>query len=429
MPKKAQKKAQKKAPSKKAETTQDKDIASFLDSLKRSGNLGNVNEKIDVIPTGSWVLNRLVGDGSLGDKPGGIPRGYITEIFGDEATGKTTIGLSIAKQILNMNERVVYADFEQTLRVQHQYIENMGININPPNFLHITPTNFEDGVKIIGQSMIKLKPAAIIIDSVTAMIAKATFEGDPDDTTQIGIHARLTGNFLNWMSKKLPHYNCALILLNQLRSNIKGKYEAGPNEVSAGGRAIRFFSTVRIRLKGTSEKEEVSLKSKITGLTEKKAVSQAVKVIINKNKFDMPFKSGPIYITFGQGIDNVMSLVCLGINKKVIKKGAAGWYSWSDPNSDLSFKVQGKASIKDYLEKNPSVLNAITPYLMPTQDSNEIDTLYEELEGKGVENLTADEKEQLKDLRIAKGLDVTDLDFSADELEDMSELAKITGDD
>ena len=406
----------------KTDADQNKEAHAFIEALRKSGYIGDSSKKIDCIPTGSWVINRLIGDGTLQDKPGGVPRGGITEVCGDEATGKTTLGLSISKQAQSMGGCVVYADFAQTLRTQRQYVENMGVNVNPPNFIHLIPTNFEDGVQIIGQSLIKLRPSLIVIDDVTSMISKATLEGSPDDPMQIGIHARLTGHFLNWMSKKLPKYNCALLLLNQMRSAIKGQYDPGPKEVSSGGRAVRFFSTVRIHLKQTSDREEISVNSTITGLSEKKAVSQTVKVVVEKNKLDMPFKSGPIYITFGRGIDNIMSLIVLGINKKVIKKDAAGWFSWKDPNGELGFKLQGKNSIKSYLENNANVLDALSPYLMPTQDFKEIDDMQQQLESKGIDNLSIDEKEQLRDIRKAKGLPTDDLDFTEDEISDLAEL-------
>ena len=411
----------------KKSNSENKENDAFIEGLRKKGLLGDISKKVDIIPTGSWVINRIIGDGSLRDQPGGIPRGCITEIFGNESSGKTTIGLSIAKQAMNQGGIVVYADFEQTLRTQRQYIENMGINTNPPQFLHLIPTNFEDGVQAIGSILVRMKPALIVIDSVTAMIAKNVIEGSPEETQQIGHHARLTGNFLNWMTKKLPKFNTSLLLLNQVRSNIKGKYDIGPSEVSSGGNAVKFFTTVRIQLTSSSKKEEISVKNVITGIAEKKAISQIVKCVVKKNKFDVPFKSGPIYITFGKGIDNVMSLIVLGINKKVIKKAAAGWYTWKDPSSELELKAQGKNGVKEYLEAHPEILDAITPYLMPTQDDAEMDRIQAELMAKGVENLTPDELEQLRDIKDAKGEDTTFLDYDEEQLDDLSELMDLTG--
>lgn len=418
-----------KAPRVKGRIEHDKEADAFVDKLKKDGYLGDIDKKINFVKTGSWVIDRLIGDGTHQDKPGGIPRGYITEIYGNEATGKTTIGLSIAKQALLAGQRVIYADFEQSLRTQFQYIKNMGIDTSPPNFLHIVPTNIEEGAKVIGQSLVKLRPSVIIIDSVTAMIPKDNVEREAEDGTQIGLHSKLVGNFILWFMKRLPKYDCAMVLINQLRANIKkDQYEEGPKEVTSGGKAVRYFTTLRIKLKASSEqadKEFVSFKNKVTGIDEKKIVSQVVKVVVEKNKLDMPFKSGPIYIEFGQGIDNIQSLIKLGLNKKVIKMAGAQ-LSWQDPNSDKSFSVQGKQALKKHLEMNPDTLEALKPYLLPSTDMKEVDELYNMLEAKGVAKLTPDEKEQLREARKVKGLPTDDLDFNEEELKDLESLKELT---
>ena len=416
--------ATKKAPAK-TKSIEDKEADSFINSLAKEGMLGDVKKKIDFISTGSWVINRLIGDGTLSDQPGGIPRGSIVEIFGGEGCGKTTIALHIAKQALMLNETVVYADFEQSLRTQFKYIENIGIDPSPPKFIHLIPKSFEDGVNRIGKTLVKLKPAVIIIDSVTTMLPKTAYDNEADEGIQIGLHAKLTGSFLNWIQKRLVKYNCALVLLNQVRANIKtDRYQEGPNEVTSGGNAIRFYPSVRIKLKAM-QKKDVSEVSSITGTSEKKYVNQNIKVMVMKNKLDMPFKSGPISIAFGQGIDNIMSLIFLAVAKKVIKKGGA-WYEWQDPDGDLSFKLQGDMKVKKHLEQNPEIIEAIKPALVPTQDDKEIDELQESLESKGVDNLTVDEKEQLKEIRKIKGQAVDDLEFSEEELEDIESLNDLT---
>lgn len=374
-----------------------------------------------MIPTGSWVVNHLIGDGSLSGRPGGIPRGYITEVYGDEATGKTTFALSVAKQALAAGETVVYADFEHSLRSQFQYIKNMGIDPSPPKFIHLVPTNLQDGCKAIGQSLLKLKPALVIIDSVTTMIPKETFEKEADEGSALGLQARLVGSFLNWVSKRLQKTNTGILLLNQLRNAIKGQYDPGPREVTSGGRGLPFFCTLRLHLRGTDEKEEITEKNLITGLSEKKRVSQAVKIVVKKNKMDMPYKSGPIYIEFGQGIDNVMSLLVLGINKGIIKKGGAGYFTWKDPNGDTSFNVQGKTALKKYLETHPEVLEKLQPYLVPTTDTKEMDQTQTDLESR-LEDLTSEEKEQLIEIRKMKGQNTDDIDFDPDDLKDLESL-------
>jgi len=374
------------------------------------------------VSTGSWVVNRLIGDGSHQNRAGGIPRGCVTEIYGDEGCGKTTLALHIAKQALDAGQRVVYADFEKSLRTQYKYIQNIGVDISPPNFLHIEPDNFEDGVKTIGLAMAKLAPSVVIIDSVTTMLPKAAFDGEADESVQVGLHAKLTGTWLNWICKRLARRNCALVLLNQMRSVIKtDKYDHGPKEITSGGKAVRFYSALRIHML-PGEKERVEEISDITGVSEKKAISQTVKVVVEKNKLDMPFKSGPIYIQFGHGIDNVMSMVELAINRRIIKKDGS-FYSWKDTGSDLEFRVQGKQAVKKHLEANPEILEVIKPKLQPSRDDVEMDNTLRELETKKeAGTLTADEKEELRSIRKIKGLPTDDVELSQEDTEDLKEL-------
>jgi recombination protein RecA len=399
-----------------------KERDAFISSLKKQGMLGDIHKKIDFISTGSWVINRLIGDGSHSCAPGGIPRGFFTEICGDESTGKTTLALHIAKQALQLGETVVYADFEQSLRLQANYIKNIGLDIDSPNFIHIVPESLQSGVQMIGKSLIMVRPAVVIIDSVAAMLPKETVDKDADETTQIGIHAKMVGSFINWISKKLQKYNTAVILINQFRSNIKSsKYDPGPNMITTGGKALQYFIGLRIRLKKTSNNEEVSEKSEITGVAEKKRISQEVKVVIEKNKLDMPWKSGPIYVVFGYGIDNLMSLITLGANMGVIKKTGA-YLSWKDPTDTYTFNVSGKQALKKYFIENPKALDALQPFLMPSRDDSEMDNTMAELEAIGIDSLTDDQKEQLKVIRRIKGLPTDDLELSDDQKGDLAEL-------
>jgi len=400
----------------------DAEALAFAESLKKDGKLGDITRKIDFVSTGSWVVNRLIGDGSHENRPGGVPRGYVTEIYGDEGCGKTTLALHIAKMAQESGERVVYADFEKSLRQQYKYVQNIGVNVNPPHFLHIEPDNFEEGVKLIGLSMVKVQPAVIIVDSVTAMLPKAAFEADADESVQVGLHAKLTGWWLNWITKRLGKKNIALVLVNQKRSYIKtDKFDKGPKEITSGGKAIRFFTSVRMHMH-PGKKEQIETVSDITGVEEKKAINQTVKVVIEKNKLDMPFKSGPIYIAFGQGIDNILSMIELAVNRRIIKKEGA-WFSWKDTSSDMQFKVQGMQALKRHLEENPEILEVIKPKLQPTRDDAEMDQTYRELEAKRQSGALGEgEVDELRSIRKIKGLPVDDLELSEEDIEGLREL-------
>lgn len=377
--------------------------ADFLADMRKNGELG-VTRKIEVIPTGSLVLNRCIGDGSLKGLPGGFPRGYISEIFGDESTGKTTFAILASAYVLNNGGRVFWADFEHNLRAQITYAANLGLDVKHPNFFWAEPKNFEDGVKRVGQSLFKLKPAPalIVIDSVTAMSPKAAIDGEAGEDIQIGKHAKLTGQFLNWVTKYLNQFDTALLLLNQVRVNIKtSKYDPGPAQVSSGGNAPRFFAAVRIQLKQTANKEKVTATSEITGAKDDKFVNVCVKAAVIKNKFDIPYKSGPIYLAFGRGVDNIMSLVILGLNKKVFKSAkGSSWIEWEDPNDgEYSFKIQGKVALVRYLEDHPETLEAVKPYLVPSRDINVMFERMRELENTPEDKLSDEDRAELEKLR------------------------------
>ena len=405
-----------------SERPSNKEFDAYILSIKKKGMLGDIHKKIDFINTGSWSVNRAIGNGDGKGSPGGIPRGFMTELCGDESTGKTTFAIHTAKQALQAGEIVVYADFEQSLRLQQNYVRNIGLDTTSRNFIHLIPESLQEGVQEIGRSLVTVRPALIIIDSVAAMLPKETLDGDADEVTTMGKHAKLVGSFINWISKKLQRYNCALLLINQFRSNIKqSKYDPGPSQITTGGKALQYFIGLRIRLKKTTNVEEISEKSSITGVSEKKRISQEVKVVIEKNKVDIPWKSCPLYIVFGQGIDNIMSIMELGINLKVIKKGGA-YLSWTDPNGKYSFNVNGKQALKKYFIENPEAFTTIQTYMTITRDDSEMDSTLEELESVNVEELTDDQVEQLKEIRKLKGLNTDDLDLSEDQKSDLEEL-------
>jgi recombination protein RecA len=410
----------------------------FIAGLKKDGSYMEL-KKIETISTGSLVLNRIIGNGALNNEPGGFPRGGVTELFGDESTGKTTFGLLATKNAMDAGGVVVWADFEHTLQFQQKYMENLGINPKSPLFIGITPMNFETGVKAIGEALVIYKPALVVIDSVTAMMPRVATDSGADEELQIGKHAKLTGSFLNWVTKRLDKTNTALLLINQTRvdiaiSSMPGRRNAGPKQISSGGNAPRFFTTVRIQLKQTGLKETVTDKSLFTGLDEKKAVSQVVKAICVKNKFDIAYKSGPIYMGCGKGVDNIMSLVYLGENTKVFKVKSP-WIEWTDPNGKHNLpKLQGRMAVVRYLEDHPEVLNAMTPYLIPTANSEAMMSRKEELEAMDASELSSEDKEELARLReqlknkIIDSDDNVEVEIPEDAKEDMAELNALLSD-
>jgi recombination protein RecA len=388
-------------------STATENLMKFIKSVETSGMLGDINKKIDFIPTGSWIVNRLIGDGTGLGKAGGIPRGFITELFGDESCGKTTLALHVVKEAQAFGP-VIYADFEHSLRAQQHYIKNLGVNLDRTKFIHLEPNNFEDGAAQIGKSLLMVKPPLVVIDSLSAMIPKAMIEGDADKVAQIGKQAMLTSNFLNWITKYLGKYNTALLIINQKRNVIKtDKYEPGPNETTSGGKAMRFYASIRIDMK-VKERDAIEVDNNLTGIKEKKIVNQNVKVIIVKSKIDLPWRSGPIYIKFGQGIDNVMSILDLAVNRNVVKKNGSSFEYVDKDNPALSFKTIGKQAAWKKLVENSAIIESITPKLMlDTVTDEEKKQMVEEGELDS-EDLETEESAALKELE--KGMTMESAD-------------------
>jgi len=323
----------------------------------------NSDKPIEFIPTGSWVLNTLIGDGTMTGKSGGFPRGHIVEIFGDESSGKTTMALSACRQVQEMGGLPVYIDFEQTFH--KKYAENIGINTDKDKFVLMQPRHFEHGARLIKDSF-KMKPALIAVDSVSAMLPKQFLEGAIDEAGRIGLQAQLMSGFLSYITKSLKDSNACLLFTNQLRSVIKkSKYEPGPMEESSGGRALKFYSSVRIKLR-KSTIEEISAMSNITGKSEKKPVNVMIKTVVIKNKIDRPYMSGPVYIRFGEGFDNILSIIELAINTKVIKKSGA--FFTFEKDKKAIFKIQGKEKLRNRLSEDSDLFKQIQGSLTFKED-------------------------------------------------------------
>lgn len=339
-------------------------------------------ETIDFIPTGSWVLNQIIGDGTMTGTPGGFPRGHIVEIFGDESSGKTTIGLSAIAKTQEMGGFGILMDFEQSFH--STYAEKLGINLNKDKFIVSRPSHFQQGARQI-ENMLLMKPPIIVIDSVAAMLPKQVLDADVDESMMVGIHARLMSMLLQRISKQLQASNTCLVFLNQLRAVIKkSKWETGPDEESSGGRALKYYSSVRIKLK-KSKIEHIDAISKITGKKEKEPINVTIKASVVKNKIDKPHYSGPIYIRFGEGFDNILSIIELAINLGVIKK--SGSFFQFD-----TIKEQGKESFRTALNENPKIFEKLQNSLVIKEDE-QIKKEYKDVD----DNAPPDEIEDIYD--------------------------------
>jgi recombination protein RecA len=325
----------------------------------------SLRQPIDFIPTGSWPINCAIGDGTMTDKPGGFPRGHVVEVLGEESSGKSTLLLSSIRQAQELGGLCVLLDFEQTFHPG--YAEKMGISLEKNKLIVIQPMHFQQGARLIKDSL-NMRPMLIGIDSVSAMIPKEIFEGKVDEGGRIGLLAQLMSAFLQYITKFIKGSNTCLLFTNQMRTVINtGGWSPnrGIQEESSGGKALRYYSSVRLLLKKGAV-EKVERMSKITGKLEKEPVNITTYVSVIKNKIDKPFKKVPVFIRFGEGFDNILSIVELAINIGVIKRAGA-IYSFSHSGEQL-LKVQGKEALWTSLNENPALFQKLQGSLVFKED-------------------------------------------------------------
>jgi recombination protein RecA len=318
----------------------------------------SVQQKIDFIPTGSWVIDKLIGNGDGNSMNGGLPRGHVVEVYGNESCGKTTLAISASAKAQQMGLSVLWLDYERTF--QRDYAAKLGLSFDPNKWSFHEPYTFEQGARLI-EEYLNSYPGLIVIDSVPAMTPEKSFDAEADEILQIGLKARKLSELLGGkLLKFIPHTNTCVFLINQMRSIIRtgGFVPPGaPTETSTGGQALKYYTSVRIKMQ-TGAKGKVERFNKITGKNEELPVDVKVKVSIEKNKIDRPFFSGPVYIRAGYGFDNFSSLVELAVNTNTIKKSGS-FYSFEN-NGELVFKCQGEETVRIKLENDPSLMELLT---------------------------------------------------------------------
>jgi recombination protein RecA len=245
----------------------------------------------------------------------------------------------------------MWLDYERTF--QTDYAEALGLNCNKDNFIFLEPETLEQGFTIMEQAIEDktCRPALIVIDSVAAMTPAEYLKNKMDEMGRIGLQASVISRKIPTFAKKIPASNSCILFLNQLRSMIKGQYDVGPKEETPGGRALKYYSSVRISLQ-KREIEKVEKICRITGKKGKEPVNVKVNATIVKNKIDKPYYTAPIYIRFGEGIDNEISIVELACNTGVIKKSGAR-YNF-DVGDKAVFEVFGREGLRSHLVNNPT---------------------------------------------------------------------------
>jgi len=283
-----------------------------------------IGSPIEIIPSGSLALDLALG-------VNGIPRGRITEIFGPEASGKTTLGQHIIAEAQKRGGMAAYIDVEHAL--DPAYAAHCGVNID--DLLISQPDTGEQALEITEALVRSGAIDAIVIDSVAALVPRAEIEGEMGDS-HIGLQARLMSQALRKLAAAIGKSGTAVIFINQLREKVGIIF--GNPEVTPGGRALKFYSSVRIDLRRIETIKQGN-----------EAVGSRVKARVVKNKVAPPFKSAEFDIMFSHGISREGDLVDLGVALDIIKKTGA-FFSYGDIRLG-----QGRENAKQYLSQHPEL--------------------------------------------------------------------------
>jgi len=313
----------------------DKTLEQVLQDIEKQFGKGSVmklgdNEvrKIDVVPSGSIALDVALGIG-------GYPKGRIIEIYGPESSGKTTFALHAIAEAQKQGGRAAFIDAENSL--DPQYAKKLGVNID--DLLLSQPDNGEQALEICEALVRSGAISIIVIDSVAALVPQAEIEGEMGDS-HVGLQARLMSQALRKLAGVINKTNTVAIFINQLREKVGVMF--GNPEVTPGGRALKFYSSIRLDIRRA---EQLKLGTDIIGN------KTTIKVV--KNKMAPPFKSCTVDIMYGEGVSHEGELVDLASEANIIEKSGA-WYSYKGEKIG-----QGKENVKELLKKNKELCSEI----------------------------------------------------------------------
>lgn len=284
----------------------------------------NIDMKVDHIPTGSVGLDLALGIG-------GVPKGRIVEIYGPESSGKTTLALHIAAQAQKTGGTAAFIDVEHAL--DPKYASNLGVDID--SLLVSQPDTGEQALEITEALVRSGAVDVIVIDSVAALVPKAEIEGDMGDN-HVGLHARLMSQSLRKLTGALAKSNCTAIFINQLRDKIGVIY--GSSETTTGGRALKFYASVRIDVRRT---EGIKVGGELVG--------NRTRAKIVKNKIAPPFKEAEFDILYGKGISKEGEIVDIGVKTGVLTRSGA-WFYYGETRIG-----QGRDNVRQLLSENPAL--------------------------------------------------------------------------
>lgn len=338
--KKSKKKSKKPKDSKDPKKEEKKKLESTVSNIKKKFGEGSILKlgeakkvEVDAIPTGALSLDMALG-------VGGIPKGRIVEIFGPEASGKSTLALHIVAGAQKTGGQAAFVDAEHAL--DPEYAKRIGVDID--ELLVAQPDAAEQALDIVEKLVRSGAVDVIVIDSVAALTPKAEIEGKMDDQ-QVGLQARLMSKALRKLTGIASKTGTSVIFLNQIRMKIGVRF--GNPETTPGGRALKFYSSVRINLRRRAQIKKGD-----------EAVGNRVKAKVVKNKVAPPFKSTEFDILYNKGISYLNDLINTAVKKEIIEK-AGSWYSYGDKKLG-----QGVDAVKEFLDDNPKVQKEIEKKVM-----------------------------------------------------------------
>ncbi len=295
-------------------------------SIMRLGE--STHRQISAIPSGSIKLDVALGIG-------GYPKGRIIELYGHESSGKTTFALHAIAEAQREGGQAAFIDAEHAL--DPEYARKIGVNIN--DLLISQPNTGEEALEIAEALIRSSAIDIVVIDSVAALVPRAEIDGEMGDT-HVGLQARLMSQAMRKLAGVLHKSNCVAIFINQIREKVGIMF--GNPEVTPGGRALKFYSSVRLEVR---RGEQLKLGSE--------AVGNVAKVKVVKNKVAPPFKAIQVDIIFGEGISKTGELLDLAIDEDIVAKSGA-WFSYGDVRLG-----QGRENVKKFIDENPEILKEI----------------------------------------------------------------------
>jgi recombination protein RecA len=283
---------------------------------------------VPAIPTGSIAVDHAIG-------VGGFPRGRVVEVYGPESSGKTTLALSVVGQAQKQGGVAAFIDAEHALDAE--YAAKLGVDID--NLLVSQPDHGEQALEIAEMLVRSNSVDVVVIDSVAALVPRAELEGEMGDS-HVGLQARLMSQALRKLTAIVAKSKTCLVFINQIREKIGVMF--GSPETTTGGRALKFYSSVRIDIRRIASLKEGDV-----------VVGSRAKVKVVKNKVAAPFRQAEFDIDYGEGISRVGELVDLGVDHKLVTKSGA-WYSYGDVRVG-----QGRENSKQFLRENPDLAEEI----------------------------------------------------------------------